>query len=214
MNGFRRLRVWYGQQALLIWLVIATLMLTTGLSIIGPAGTRAFQSDSPTATPVPTATPLPTATPVPTATPLPTATPIPTDTPPPTAPPVSTATPPPVTTLLPTATPPLPEPLPTLIPPPAVISPTAILEPLPTPTMAPGAGITVTEPTTAVAATTELASAGATTDRLVKLIDTFVLYTAYFLLGCGLIAFVSLAVGFFYLHRRAQRLTGSDRTPR
>jgi len=80
--------------------------------------------------------------------------------------------------------------------------------------MAAGEGMTVIVPATAITVTAEAASPAAITDPLVRLIDTFVLYTAYFLLGCGLIAFVLLAVGFFYLHRRAQRLTGPDQTPR
>ncbi len=74
--------------------------------------------------------------------------------------------------------------------------------------------MTVIVPITAFTVTTEVASPAATTDPLVRLIDTFVLYTAYFLLGCGLIAFVLLAVGLFYLHRRAQRLSGPDQTSR
>jgi hypothetical protein len=80
--------------------------------------------------------------------------------------------------------------------------------------MAAGAGMTVGVPATAITVTTEAASPAATADALVKLIDTFVLYTAYFLLGCGLIAFVLLAVGLFYLQRRAQRLSGPDHTSR
>jgi hypothetical protein len=47
----------------------------------------------------------------------------------------------------------------------------------------------------------------------VLLIDTLVLYSAYFFLGCGFIVFIVLVVGFILLHRRAKALQEPDQPP-
>jgi len=47
----------------------------------------------------------------------------------------------------------------------------------------------------------------------VLLIDTLVLYSAYFFLGCGFIVFVVLALGFILLHRRAKALQEQEQPP-
>ncbi len=43
-------------------------------------------------------------------------------------------------------------------------------------------------------------------ENLVRLIDTFVFYGAYFLLGLGVIIVIVLAVFFYLLNRRARKL--------
>jgi hypothetical protein len=50
-------------------------------------------------------------------------------------------------------------------------------------------------------------------DNLVKLIDAFVLYSFYFLLGLGLIIFLTVAIFFYYLHRRSQALRQQQEPP-
>lgn len=206
----------------LVWLAVASLLITLYLSAIELDAARAFQSDSPppTNTPVFTVTPIPT-TPVPT-------TAVPTSTPPFTATPAAT-----LTTPLPTATFPV---LATATSPGDLQTPsdltTATPPPFETPTQAPldtpATGETSVPPAILITATPTPLPAVATTealtttiiitetggtvppaqdaDALVDLIDTFVLYSAYFLLGCGVIIFAALAVGFYYLHRRARTL--------
>ncbi len=50
-------------------------------------------------------------------------------------------------------------------------------------------------------------------DNLVRLIDTFVLYGAYFLLGLGAIIVIVLAVFFYFLNRRARELREREQPP-
>lgn len=193
----------------LIWLALASLVLTFYLSTLPPDAVRAMQDSSPvtTDTPAPTFTPIPdTATFTPTFTATPTA---PEATPPATAtfpatapPPIETATPSGLETILP---PGLETPVetptvavrPSDTPSPPVILVTATFPPVLAPT----------ETLTATFAITQTGGAPPPTqdaDALVELIDAFVLYSAYFLLGCGVIVFVALAIGFFYLNRRTR----------
>lgn len=209
----------------LTWLAVVSLLITLYLSALQPDTARAFQSSSPlpTDTPPPTLTPIPT-TPAATSTPFFTATPL--------ATPFVTATGSLPTTTLPTATVPI---FATLTPsdefqtpPPDFFTPTPPLFetpvgqptilPLPSDTpFAPFLVVTATPPpvltpTEVLTATIVITETGGgappaqNADTLVDLIDTFVLYSAYFLLGCGVIVFVALAVGFFYLNRRARTL--------
>ncbi len=201
----------------LIWLALASLLLTFWYGVVQPYGARAFQDQSPTNTPtlVPTNTPVFTATPIPTDTPPP----FPTDTPPvlltdtPPALPADTTpvpltdTPPVFPTLPPeVADTPLP-PEPTLPPLAPAVTATTIPSP-PPPAAQPLTTTTGVISTTAI--TTTLAPAS-NSDALVELIDAFILYSAYFLLGCGVIVFIALAVGFYLLHRRARSI--DDTTP-
>ncbi len=208
----------------LLWLAIASLLITLYLSAVELDAARAFQSDSP----LPTNTPVPSVTPIPT-TPVPT-TAVPTSTPPFTATPVAT-----LTTPLPTATFPVdatatssgdlqtPSDLRTPTPSPfetpfetPTQAPIATLAPGETPlppaiviTATPLPAVATTEALTSTLVITETGGAVPATqdaDALVDLIDTFVLYSAYFLLGCGVIIFAALAIGFYYLHRRARTL--------
>lgn len=210
----------------LVWLAIASLLITLYLSALELDAARAFQSDSPppTNTLVPTVTPIPT-TPVPT-------TAVATSTPPFTATPVATLTTPLPTATFPvfaTATPsgdlqtpsdlttptPLPfetpfetptqAPIATLAPGETPLPPAILITATPTPLPA----VATSEALTSTLVITETGGAvppAQDADALVDLIDTFVLYSAYFLLGCGVIIFVGLAVGFYYLHRRARTL--------
>ena len=216
----------------LIVLALLTAVLTLAFASAPDMSALAFQSNSPIGSP----SPFPTFTPVPTETPLavtPTLIP-PTGTPlPPTNPPINpTATPigPTATLIIPTATPFPPDGLPTateiVIPPtvgptlpPEVATPTAILVIPPTATPTIGAGAPVTD--TGAPVTTPITGGidgpiiviapGAqppetNPEALVSLIDTFVLYSAWFLLGCGVIAFGALVAGVIFINRRARTM--------
>lgn len=204
-------------QHTLVWLALASILLTALLSFQA-FDVRALQGDSPLPTdtplPPPTATPFPTDTPPP----VPTNTPIATDTaiPPPTAPvPTATGGPPP-TQIPPTPSPPpltptpLPPLTPTLLPP----QPTLLPSPVATEIIAqPVEGITDTTIAPIIIIPPDDAALPDNTDSLVLLIDTLVLYSAYFFLGCGFIVFFALAFGLLYLNRRAKALTAPDDEP-
>ncbi len=197
----------------LAWLALASLLITLFLGAPQIEALRAFQTSEP---PTATNSPPPTATLAPT-------TAVPTNTPPLTDTPSAAATAPPPTATFPipdtatpvaeiatpiaeTATPlstetPLAAPAATLppidTPSPPVIPASVTPPPLPTPAEAQSATHVITQ--------TEAAAPPAqNADALVELIDAFVLYSAYFLLGCGIIVFIALAVGFYYLQRRGR----------
>ncbi|MCO6451708.1 MAG: hypothetical protein J5I90_13065, partial [Caldilineales bacterium] len=136
---------------------------------------------------------------------------IPTNTP---VTPVLTPTPAPI---VPTATaitiPPTAEPDLTPLP----LTPTAIL--ITTPTDTPAVGVStpvtgsvgpVTTPITGaiegpiVVIVPEDLPPETNPEALVSLIDTFVLYSAYFLLGCGVIIFGAIVAGVVYINRRSR----------
>ena len=199
----------------LAWLALASLLITFFLGAPQIEALRAFQTSEP---PTATNSPPPTATLVPT-TAVPTNAPAPTNTPP-----AAATTPPPA------ATPPIPATATSFVEPATPLSTeTPIETPIETPLVAPAVTLPPTDtpppppvilatatppplPAPAEALTTTLiitqTEAGAppaqNADALVELIDTFVLYSAYFLLGCGIIVFIALAVGFYYLQRRGQ----------
>ncbi|HEY80527.1 MAG TPA: hypothetical protein G4O05_05550 [Caldilineae bacterium] len=50
-------------------------------------------------------------------------------------------------------------------------------------------------------------------ENLISLIDTFVLYGSYFLLGLGAILVITLAVFFYYLNRRSRELRDGSQPP-
>lgn len=199
----------------LLWLAIVSLVLTFAMNALPADPVRAFQNSSPvnTNTPVPTLTPIPT-TPAPDSTPTFTFTPPPTETAPVAATatlPIETQTPPPDLATspppffetatpsgpgLPVETPPAPGQA-SDTPPPPVILVTATPPPVLAPTEALTTTIVITQAGGEAPPTQDA-------DTLVELIDTFVLYSAYFLLGCGIIVFIALAVGFYYLNRRAR----------
>ena len=216
----------------LIVLTGLTIVLTLAFAIAPDLSALAFQSNSPIGSP----SPFPTSTPFPTETPLaatPTLIP-PTETPlSPTNTPINTTATPIVPTETPfisTATPFPPDGLPTateiVIPPtvgptqlPEIATPTAILviPPTATPTIGTGAAITdtgapVSTPITGAIDGPILVFAPdaqppeTNPEALVSLIDTFVLYSAWFLLGCGVIAFGALVAGVIFNNRRARTM--------
>lgn len=185
----------------LVWLGIATLALTLAWGGIFAPNARGFLQDSPPPTPTYTPalpTPTPTFTPVSApATDTPVASPTNTLAAPPTATftpegPVPTLSPEPSRTPLPSG------PTPTLAapPPPLQLTPPAIVSPTVTPSEP--ISVTVTP---------------GPSDNLVNLIDTFVLYSAYFLLGLGFILFLVLIVFLYYLYRRSQELGQGQEPP-
>jgi len=186
----------------LFWLALATVLLTLLLEMGQPYAARAFQSESPP----PTNTPFPTSTPVPSSTPIPTDTPFPT--------PIPTV-PPAVVTVIPSPTPELPPPFPPTAVPPALALPQvpALATTAPALVAAPvvSGAITITAESQIVAVSPEKTeTTQPNADALVRLIDTFVLYSAYFLLGCGFLVFVAAAIGFYFLNRRARQLAGRE----
>ncbi len=178
----------------LVWLGMATLALTLALGGVFSSEARGFLQDSPP--PTPTFTPvLPTTTP--TFTPVsapPTAT----------SPAVATNTPvaPPTVTFTPVgpAPPQTPETQPTPIPP--TPAPTQAAPPAPPQLTPPAIASPTITPSEPISATVTPGSS----DNLVNLIDTFVLYSAYFLLGLGFILFLTLSAFLYYLYRRSQEL--------
>ncbi len=84
------------------------------------------------------------------------------------------------------------------------------IAPLPPPEVTPPADVSPTpassEPVTDTVPAIE-------NDNLVKLIDAFVLYSFYFLLGLGLIIFLTLMIFFYYLYRRSQALRQQQEPP-
>lgn len=186
-----------------VWLTVASLLLTFVMRTTPPDAVRAMQDDSPTNTPAPTFTsPPPTA--VATNTPTFTATPADTATAPPPPAPDATTPPPESATPVPdTATPPVFEtPTATLIPSDTPAPPVILATATPPPVLAPTEALTATLVITQTGGAAPLPAQDA--DALVELIDAFILYSAYFLLGCGVIVFIALAVGFFFLNRRTR----------
>ena len=176
----------------LVFLGVLVAILSFGLASVSPLeGSSRFQQ-SPVATPTPI---LPSPTP-----PNPTATPtsaIPTPTTEASATPTATPiTIPPTTTPVPYPSPALPSPTPDQIAPIPEVSPRP------------------TEPPTAQTPSSTMTNTvpAGNPDNLIRLIDTMVLYGAYFLLGLGLIIFVVVLVLFYQLYQRAKHLPGDDNT--
>ena len=176
----------------IVYLGVLVMLLGVVLTSISPLEGRAWMQQSPVATPTPKP-PSPTS---PISTTAPTiAAPTPTT--------VASATPtttpitiPPTTTPVPYPSPALPSPTPDQIAPIPEVSP----GPTETPTaQTPSSTMTKTVP-------------AGNPDNLIRLIDTMVLYSAYFLLGLGLIIFVVVLVLFYQLYQRAKHLPGDDNT--